>query len=164
MIIALTDYFDGSISLNNIYFALMAFLIVIGLFLTYGLHYDSIIDRERKTNGLEYLFIHMLFIFALNCVTCSLEFMHEEEVRLIPKMVFLICSLLCCHGFLFLTEKYAETPYRRIMAVRFPAAAVIFAVLMFLLKDHMHLNIAVTVLYVFAIWFILYRNLDRWGE
>ncbi len=49
MIIAIASYFEGAFSLRNTYFALMAFLIVVGLFLSYGMFYDHIIDREKQT-------------------------------------------------------------------------------------------------------------------
>ena len=66
MIIGISSYFEGEFSLNGTYFALMAFLIVVGLFLSYGMFYDHIINREKKTNGLSYMLLHIFIIFALN--------------------------------------------------------------------------------------------------
>ena len=91
MVIAIAGYFNGEFTFSSIYFALMAFLIVVGLFLSYGTVYDKIIDRERKDNGLLYMFLHVFMIFGLNNITNSLEFMREEEMQLIPKILsFLI--------------------------------------------------------------------------
>ena len=57
MIIVIASYFSGELTLNAIYFSLMAFLIVVGLFLTYGVMYNRIIDRERQTVGTGYMLI-----------------------------------------------------------------------------------------------------------
>ena len=46
-IVSIGAYFAGDVNLSTIYFSLMAFLIVAGMFLTYGLLYDKVIDRER---------------------------------------------------------------------------------------------------------------------
>ena len=71
MIIAIAAYFEGNVSLNSIYFSTMAFLIVAGLFLSYGTVYDHILDREvEKTlfiTGsilLYFLFLFMTGIYA----------------------------------------------------------------------------------------------------
>ena len=160
MIIALTDYFHDGINLNTIYFALMAFLVVIGLFLSYGLHYDRIIDREKKTNGVNYIYIHILIILALNFVTCSLEYMHEEEVSLMPKMIMLICSLLSYYVFLFMTRVAAKPAFLndRRFYLTAGAAAGVFSALMILLREQMRLNIAVTVIFVFFLYHLLYSK------
>ena len=64
MIIALSGYFEGELTVNSIYFALMSFLIVVGLFLSYGTVYDHLIDREMSTPGLIYMLLHIILIFA----------------------------------------------------------------------------------------------------
>jgi low temperature requirement protein LtrA len=50
MIIAIASYFsgDGSWDTSTLYFSLMAFLIVVGLFLIYGYVYDNLIDSRGK--------------------------------------------------------------------------------------------------------------------
>ena len=84
MIIAITGYFEDRITPNEIYFSIMAFLIVVGLFLSYEILYNRIIDRERTTNGTGYMLIHVFLILALNNISVALEFMREEEVALLP--------------------------------------------------------------------------------
>ena len=69
MVIAVSGYFADKFTLNNLYFCAMAFLIVVGLFLSYGVFYDHIIDRERETNGLLYMLMHIFLIFELNNIT-----------------------------------------------------------------------------------------------
>lgn len=159
MIIAISSYFKGDINFGTIYFSLMAFLIVVGLFLSYGTLYDKIIDREMKTSGLGYMLIHVFLIFALNNITAALEFMHSEEIELVPKIVFLIVSFLIYYLFLFLTERYAKLKCRPTVGfcIKLILAAVSFAAVMLVLKDYMQLNIAVTVIYVFGVYLVLHR-------
>ena len=166
MIIAIASYFEGAFSLRNTYFALMAFLIVVGLFLSYGMFYDHIIDREKRTNGLGYMLLHIFIVFAMNNITSGLEFMREEEVHLLPKVLFLIGSFLLLFVFLFaLGNRYAKAKCRRYYRFCLKAAAigVLFAALMLLLRANMMLNIALTVVFVFAEFGMIYwygRKID----
>ena len=160
MIIAIASYFEGEFSLRTVYFALMAFLIVAGLFLSYGVFYDHIIDREKKTNGLLYMFFHIFIIFAMNNITNGLEFMREEELSLIPKMIFLISSFLIYFAFLFLLGKrYAKTRCKRyyFFFLRAGAIGAAFALLMLLFRENMTVNIALSVVFVFALFAMIYR-------
>ena len=155
MIIGLAGYFDGAFSLRSTYFALMAFLIVVGLFLSYGMFYDHIIDREKKTNGLGYMFLHIFIIFAMNNITNGLAFMREEEISLVPKIAFLVASLVLFFAFLFaLGYRYARSVCRRYWRLSLEAAAigVVFALVMFLLREQMVLNISLTVVFAFMIF------------
>ena len=160
MIIAIASYFKGEFSLGSIYFALMAFLIVVGLFLSYGMFYDHIIDREKKTNGLAYMLLHIFFIFAMNNITSGLEFMREEELLLLPKLLFLIGSFFLFFVFLFaLGNRHAKAKCHRYYRFCLKAAviSIVFIALMLLLRENMMLNIAVTVLYVFLMFGMIYR-------
>ena len=103
MIIAIAAYFEGNVSLNSIYFSTMAFLIVAGLFLSYGTVYDHILDREVETAGTGYMLIHVFLIFALNNITTALEFMREPSISLLPKTLFITGSILLSVLFLFMT-------------------------------------------------------------
>ena len=86
MIIALSGYFEGGLTVNSLYFASMSFLIVVGLFLSYGTVYDHLIDITMRNTGLTYMMLHIFLIFALSLITTSLEFMHNSEIALLPKM------------------------------------------------------------------------------
>ena len=94
MVISITSYFAGDITLNSLYFSGMAFLIVAGLFLSYEILYNRIVDRERTTNGTGYMMIHVFLIFALDNISVALEFMREEEVALMPKIMFITGSFI----------------------------------------------------------------------
>ena len=159
MIIYVASYFEGNFSIRGTYFALMAFLIVVGLFLSYGVFYDRIIDREKKTNGLRYMFLHIFIIFALNNITNSLKFMQVEAIDLVPKMLFLLFSFLLYFGFLFaLGNGHAKkicSGYGGLW-LRVTLLSVVFAASMYLLRENMLLNIAVSVGYVFLIFAGIY--------
>ncbi len=158
MVVAISSYFTGAITANMLYFAAMAFLIVVGLFLSYGFFYDYIIDREKKTNGLGYICLHIFIIFALNNITNSLEFMQMEEVDLMPKMLLLIGSFVMFFLFLFATGRYAKKRcrLRRKFFLMVGVIGIAYVILMLLLRENMHLNIACTVICLFAVCRVIY--------
>ena len=166
MIIALASYFEEEFTLNNLYFAGMAFLIVVGLFLSYGVFYDRILNHERKTNGLWYMFFHIFIIFALNNITVALEFMRDVSVNLMQKIIFLVISMLVYFGFLFATGVYAKRRCRLSSGfyVIMVAMGMIFSMLMIVLRYDMRTNIALTVAYVFGVFFLLWRGSHKTNE
>ena len=160
MIIGIASYFDGAFSWRSTYFALMAFLIVVGLFLSYGVFYDHIIDREKKTNGLSYMLLHIFIIFALNNITSGLEFMQETAVSLLPKLAFLVSSFLLYFGFLFsLGIRHAKARCKKYSRLCLTALALgaVFAGVMFALQENMAAGIAVTVVFIFLLFAMIYR-------
>ena len=108
MIIAIASYFEGKFTLGTLYFALLAFLIVVGLFLSYGVFYDYLIDKGKQTNGIGYMLLHIFLIFSLNNITNALEFMREEHVDLLQKTVLLVFSFTSFYVALFLAGLYAK--------------------------------------------------------
>ena len=158
MIIAIAAYFEGNVSLNSIYFSTMAFLIVAGLFLSYGTVYDHILDREVETAGTGYMLIHVFLIFALNNITTALEFMREPSISLLPKTLFITGSILLYFLFLFMTGIYAKERMRpgRHFILRHTILAAVFVVLMLVFMENMIVNIAVSVCYVYANYLMLH--------
>ncbi len=159
MIIAIASYFDGDFSIRSTYFALMAFLIVVGLFLSYGIFYDRIIDREKQTSGLGYMLLHIFIIFALNNITNGLEFMREEEISLLPKILFLSGSFLIYFIFLFaLGNRHAKARCQKYTRLCLQAVliGIVFTGLILLLREQMMINIALSVVFVFAMFAMLY--------
>jgi len=160
MIIAVASYFngDGSWNTSAVYFSLMAFLIVAGLFLIYGFVYDNLIDREGNFDGMLYMLIHIFIIFALNNITASLEFMREEKINLFPKMLFMIGSLVAYFVFILLLKSHAKCnckPTKKfILCVCL--STVIFIVLMIVFREAMAINILISALYVFSVFIIIY--------
>ena len=166
MIIVIASYFEGAFSLRSIYFSLMAFLIVVGLFLSYGMFYDHIIDREKQTNGLGYMLIHIVIIFAMNNITNGLEFMQLDELKLMPKLLFLIGSFILYFVFLFaLGNRHAKARCQKYrgFCLRALAVGAVFIVLMLLLRNHMSLNIALTVVFIFALFSMIYQYRRKIG-
>lgn len=160
MIIAIASYFEGKFSFSNVYFALMAFLIAVGLFLSYGVFYDHIVDREKRSNGLGYMLLHIFIIFALNNITNGLEFMREEEIELMPKMIFLIVSFIMFFTFLLgAGVRHAKATCRKYYRLCLYAAGIsaVFAGLMIAFRFEMKINIALTVVYVFSLFSMVYR-------
>ena len=158
MIIAIASYFEGDVSLNSIYFSTMAFLIVAGLFLSYGTIYDHILDRETETAGTGYMLIHVCLIFSLNNITTALEFMREPSISLLPKTLFITGSMLMYFLFLFLTGIYAKERMRpgRRFILRHAVLAGGFVLLMLVFMENMFVNIAATVIYVYANYLMLH--------
>ena len=160
MIISAASYFTDEISFNSVYFALMAFLIVAGLFLSYGTMYNKIIDKESLTNGLGYMTIHIFLIFALNNISVALEFMRNEDVELMPKTVFMTGSFVMYFTFMFLLARYAKRKcaftIRTLLIL--VISAVCFIGLMILLRENMYLNIALSVIYIYAVYAMIYRQ------
>ena len=158
MIIAISEYFKGGFSFNSLYFCAMAFLIVVGLFLSYGVLYDHLLDREKRTNGIGYIIIHMFLIFALNNVTAALEFMRIADVNLVAKILFISISIVLYYICLMATRRYAKQNCKP--SVRFILSAVIICLVfiggMFVSRSQMIINIAISVLFVFAMFFVLY--------
>ena len=170
MIIVIASYFDGAFSLRGTYFALMAFLIAVGLFLSYGVFYDRIIDRDKRTNGLWYMFLHIFIIFAMNNISSSLEFMRLEEISLLPKVLFLAFSFLLYFVFLFaLGLRHAKARCRKYRLLCWQALLIgaVFIALMLVLRAHMVLNIALTVVFIFTLFAMIFwygRKIEKAGE
>lgn len=171
MIIAVATYFagDGNWNWNTIYYSLMAFLIVVGLFLSYEIIYDKLINREGEYDGMLYLALHIFIIFALNNITSSLEFMREEEIALLPKMLFLVISVIVYFVFLFSLKRYVKVSCivnRRFMMI-LCGATIAFIILMLLLREQMIINILITVIYVFSVFALIYtagKHMDKKNE
>ena len=163
MIIAVGGYFEGDFTFRSAYFALAAFLIVVGLFLSYGLLYNRVVDRDMFTTGVGYMILHVFLILAMNNITAALEFMREQSVDLMPKTLFLIGSFVAYFVFLFLIERFAKekhhfSPRFRLMLA---VAAVSFVALMLLTRELMLVNITLSVLYIFLVFWLLWSFANR---
>ena len=163
MVIAVSYYFKDEITPNNLYFAAMAFLIVVGLFLSYGVFYDHIIDRDRRTNGLMYMLMHIFIIFSLNNITNSLEFMRDEEVDLMSKIVLLICSFILFYAMLFALGAFAKERcrFKAGFFLTIGGIGAAFAAVMLLFRENMYVNIAASVAFVFAMFGVILYNARR---
>lgn len=160
MIISIAPYFADEFTVNNTYFSVMAFLIVVGLFLSYGTLYNRIIDRETITSGSGYMMIHIFLIFALNNISVALEFMRDEKVDLLQKTIMLVGSYVLYFAFMFMTERYAKRGFslKRKNIIGLCVLTVVFVALMIMLREVMYINIAITVAYVYVIFVMIRRQ------
>ena len=132
MVVAIAQYVEGGFGVNTVYFSLMAFLIVGGLFLSYGVLYNHVIDRERSATGTVYMYIHIVLVIALNNITVALEFMREPEVADTAKNIFLVASFLAYYIFLFFIGYFAHEGYRAGIGyfAKLAALSAVFALIM----------------------------------
>ena len=161
MIVVISSYFvgDGSFDRSVIYFSLMGFLIVVGLFLSYEVIYDKLLDRDKEDNGLLYMLIHIFIIFGLNNITASLEFMREEEVAIRPKMLFLVVSMVGYFAFLFALGRYAKVRchINGAFMQKLWIMTICFAMLMMGFMREPRAHILLTVIYVWSVFAVFYR-------
>lgn len=157
MVIALAGYFADNISLNTIYFSLFGFVIVAGLFVSYEIFYNYLLDRDRQTNGTAFMMLHVFMIFALNNITIALEFMAEEAVATLPKVIYITVSIIVFYIFLLSLGRFARKKSRppRSFFVKVFSAGAAFLALMFIFYNNMYVNIAVTAAYVVFILMVL---------
>jgi low temperature requirement protein LtrA len=161
MIIVVASYFvgDGIFDWNVIYFSLMAFLIVVGLFISYEIFYDHLLDRDRSDNGFMYMMTHLFMLFALGCTTVSLEFMRNEEVALMPKIIFITAAIIAYYFFLFCLGAYTKRTccITKGFILKMNLLTAAFAVLMLTMRENMRVNIVVAVAYIFIVVNVVYK-------
>jgi len=112
MILIVAEYFADGLTLEALYFALASFLIVAGLFFSYGYLYDRLLDRSGERSGSLYMLLHVFIILSLSCVTTSLEFMRDASVDSFAKTLMMVTSLLVFFLGLALTEHWSKQRYR----------------------------------------------------
>jgi Na+-driven multidrug efflux pump len=83
-----------------------------------------------------------------------------EEIRLIPKLLFLIGSYVIFFGFLFAVGgRYSKAKHSHYPRFCFTVAtvAVVISALIILFRNNMVVNIALSVVMVYSIFAIIYR-------
>ena len=163
MMIAITEYFEGGCSFNTVYFSLCAFLIIAGLFLTYGFMYDNVINREMQTSGTEYMFIHIFLIVALNNITAALEYMRMDEVNALYKTLFIVVSFAVYFITLFSLEKYATQRCKgsKKFFITVSVMSVLFMALITAVYRNSYLSIALSVVYIYSMFIYLIVSVRR---
>lgn len=163
MIIGISAYFSngGHIVLN-----LMAFLIVIGLFLAYGFFYDNVINHHLKTSGIGYLGIHVVMILAINSTTIALELLAEESPYIFPKMMWMVITVTLYYYSLILMGRYAKPEARRdhrfiLYSVSLIAA---YIALMLFIGESQMLSALITLVFIYltlGVIVVYHRGGDR---
>lgn len=162
MVIAVARFFRGSGRTFDpviIYYSLMTFLVAVGLFLSYEIVYDYLVDREGNYTGLMYMMIHIFILFALNNVTVSFEFMQEPEIDRLPKLLLFSLSLVTYYVFLFLLKGHfrARCGMNRLFLRRVTFLSAFYIAGIVLLQNEMQWSVLITVVYTFAVVLLLYR-------
>ena len=158
MIIGISGYFSGGFELRNVYFSLMGFLIVVGLFVSYGFVYDHILDRDMQITGTGFMMLHIFLIAALNNITVAMDFMRESAVALVPKNVYLVTALLTYFLFLFLLEKYARVrlEQNRHFLTLLLTSFVVFILVMAASYRNPVVSIAATVAFIYFLYLLIF--------
>lgn len=158
MIISISGYFSGEVTPSRIYLTLCAFLIVVGLFMSYGFFYDHLLDREMSISGNSFMLIHIFIIFALSNLTMALEFMPEPEVALIPKTIYITASFVVYYVFIFTLAPFTKYYCGQMLSFKwFGISLGAFIVLMAVFYRQPLIHIAVSVALTFAIWYFEYK-------
>ena len=160
MILAIAGYFSGEFSLWTIFYSLMAFLIVVGLFSTYGYFYNHLLDRDMKTTGTVYMLIHIVLILALNNITASLEFMRERSVSAVPKTIFMVVSVLVFFVCVLLTQGFATKHVANGGKFYWALAAtvLVYCILTALFYQLGYINIILTTVFIYLQYIMLRRT------
>ena len=159
MIIAISGYFSGGFTILSFYYALCAFLIVVGLFTSYGFFYDHLLDTELKVSGNIYMILHVVIIMALSNLTMALEFMREHEIAEVPKNLYLIASFAVFYIFLFSLAPFTKGFKGTVLSFRdFWLSLALFVLAMIGCIESPEVGIAISVLMTFWIWYLEYRH------
>lgn len=152
MIIIVAEYFSDGFSMQTLYYALMSFLIVAGLFFSYGFTYDKLLDRKGEKDGSAYMLLHVFLILSLSFVTTSLEFLRETEIRDTPKTVMMLISLMTYFTCLALTEHWSKRRFLRTkwFAMLLISEFILFSTAIISSVGNGYVSIAVMVLLVYS--------------
>lgn len=112
MILLVAEYFADGLTWEALYFALVSFLLVAGLFFSYGYVYDKLLDRSGERGGWLYTALHIPILLGLSCVTTALDFMRDPNVDSPRKTMMLVAALLAYYLGLALTERWSYQEYR----------------------------------------------------
>ena len=88
----------------------------------------------------------------------AVEFMREDEVSLLPKTMFITGSFVLYFICLFMLGIFSKEGYgfNRRFYLSIILVGISFFALMFIFRTNMYLNIAVSVIYVMAVFLIIY--------
>ena len=130
----------------------------LGVFFSYGIVYDRLLDRSRSHKPVWYMILHVFLILSLGFTTNALEFMREPEVDSMKKALMLILSLLVFFVCLALTAGWSNREQRHPLQIYGPLFLefAVTGVLIFLLIGSSQITILLTVLLIYAQLLTLY--------
>ena len=97
---------------DNLLFATLVFLLVVGLFLVYFFEHDHMLDHHHSSNGIGFMLLTSWIVFAIGNITVALEYLPEDDVLFFPKGLFL--TLMLCAYLLtsFLVFQFNKPEFR----------------------------------------------------
>ena len=109
-IVGIADYFTReTLSWPSI----LIFLVVVGLFFTYIVEFDHLIDEHRrKETGNLLIYLHYFILFGLSMVTVALRFIHEPEANHVFAVTFLYVGILLFYIGLDIANYYNQRHLR----------------------------------------------------
>lgn len=155
MIIGIASFFETG---KNVSLNIISFLIVIGMFLSYGFFNDNVLDHHKKTSGLGFLAIHVVMILAINSTTIALELLARPLVPLFPKTMWMATMLFAYYLCLLATERYAKEHLRtnRIKFIAYVLAILLAYLGLMRIAGHNQLAGAfITLVFVYGIFGLL---------
>lgn len=162
-IVAIAAYMSDFAS---IWYPILVFALVIGLFLVYIYERDHMTDHHKNTNGMVYLTITGWIILVIGNITVGLEYMPMDEVALGPKSTFLSAGLVLYLLTSFLLGFYNKVEYTysaAYVAGRLGTCAFIIIAALVTHFDPLVNLVCVTFGVYFALWheWLLYHNRSR---
>ncbi|MBD5429664.1 low temperature requirement protein A [Lactobacillus sp.] len=103
-IVGIADYFTKQ---NFSIQSLLIFVIVVGLFFTYIVEFDHMIDENRAhETGNKLIYLHYFILFGLSMITVSLKFINEESANPLFSVSFLYGGIALFYIGLALSNYY----------------------------------------------------------
>lgn len=160
MIISISAYFEEAFTFRTFFFSFMIFLIVAGLFVSYGFLYDHIIDRQMNTTGTAYMLLHVFLLLALCNLTAAFVYMRDPDVADIPKNILLVASFLGYFFFLLMLGKFAKEGehLHRETVLGMILLPVCFVIVMIFGYKNAFLSMIASALFVYACHLLLVYN------
>ncbi len=162
-IVGISVFMSGK---TNIWYSILVFALVVGMFLIYIYERDHMTDHHKDTNGMVYLTITGWIILVIGNITVGLEYMPMDEVAFGPKGAYLSLGLVLYLLTSFLLGSYnkAEYTYSAAYVVgRLIACAIIVVAALLTNFDPMANLVCSTFAVYFALWheWLLYHSRSR---
>ena len=162
-IVAIAVYMSGS---ADIWFSILVFALVVGMFLIYIYERDNMTDHHKDTNGMVYLTITGWIILVIGNITVGLEYMQMQEIALGPKSAYLAAGLVLYLSTSFLLGFFNKAEYTysaAYIAGRLGTCAFIVVVALVTNFNPLVSLVCSTLAVYFALWheWLLYSNRSR---
>ncbi|GGI62293.1 low temperature requirement protein A [Limosilactobacillus caviae] len=105
-IVGIANYFTQE---NLAWSSVFIFIVVVGLFFTYIVEFDHLIDEHRKQEtGNLLIYLHYFIIFGLSLATVALKFINEPEANVIFAITVLYLGVILFYIGLAIADYYNQ--------------------------------------------------------